>query len=287
MKYIKRIDELKSEVYNRAASRLGTLGHNKRSTTLAQYGNDVRIKEVDAEQEKALSDYRISHSECVETFASNRIFKLNIPEVKVVTRNVAGYTSERKEKITIFDNNTEFYFHGIYCDEQDMAWDEFIENEDSDVTFRFVVMFSYIGKEVTREYKQGVHAEISRAYIDTIEAFSIVIDTHTELGELYRNLFSEDAIFDRTTAYVRSAYCYQIGRDILISLNNRSDARFILDKLKQTMVDSGPIFKGLYNKFKKQEDDEFNYHLILPALQRAINNKVTLNMLYRDTLQFQ
>ncbi len=286
MKYIKRIDELKSEVYNRASAKLSTLGHNKRSTTLAQYGNDIRIKEVDAEQEKALSDYRISHSECVETLANNRVFKLNIPDLEIRTRQ-GNSVIVKKETIELFDNDTEFYFHSIFCDEQDMEWDYFIENVDSDITFRFVVMFSYIRKDITREYKQGVHAEISRAYIDTIEAFSIVIDTHTELGELYRNLFSEDAIFDRTTAYVRSAYCYQIGRDILISLNNRSDARFILDKLKQTMVDSGPIFKGLYNKFKKQEDDEFNYHLILPALQRAINNKVTLNMLYRDTLQFQ
>lgn len=284
MKYIKRIDELKSDVYNRASAKLGILGHNKRSATLAQYGNDIKIKEVDAEQEKALSDYRISHSECVETLANSRVFKLNIPDLEIKTRQ-GNSVITKKETIKQFNNDTEFYFHAIYCDEQDMDWDDFIENVDSDITFKFVFMFSYIAKEITREYKQGVHAEISRAYIDTIEAFSVIIDTHTELGELYRNLLSEDAIFDRTNAYVRSAYCYQIGRDILISLNNRSDARFLLEKLKQTMVDTGSIFKNLYNKFKKQDNDEFNYHLILPVLQRAINNKVTLNMLYRDTLQ--
>lgn len=284
MKYIKRIDELKSDVYNRASSRLSILGHNKRSAALSQYGNDIKIKEVEAEQEKALSDYRISYSECVETLANNRVFKLNIPELEIRTRQGNGVIT-KKETIKQFNNDTEFYFHAIYCDEQDMAWDEFIENEDSDITFRFVVMFNYIAKETTREYKQGVHAEISRAYIDTIEAFSVVIDTHTELGELYRNLLSEDAIFDRTTACVTSAYCYQIGRDVLITLNNRNDARFILEKLKQTMVDNGSIFKGLYNKFKKQEDDEFNYHLILPALQKAIDAKVRLNVFYRDVIE--
>jgi len=284
MKYLKRIDELKSEVYNQAAVRLGNLGHKKRSSDLAQYSKDTKIKEIEAEQEKAISEYEYSYSVCKEELEGQRIFKLNVPDLENRVSQGGGYVT-KKEKIKLFSSNTEFYYDGIFCDEQDMYWHDFIENSESNINFRFVVMFKYIAKKTTREYIHGVQSEISKAYIDTIEAFSINIDTHTELEELAKNLLSEDTIVDRSISYVSPAYCNQIGRDLLISLNNRNDARFILDKLKQTMVDTGPIFKGLYNKFKKQDTDEFDYHIILPALQKAIDDKVRLNVLYRDVIE--
>ena len=189
----------------------------------------------------------------------------------------------------MFDDSTEFYFHAIYCDEQDMEWLDFIDNSNTNLSFKFVIMFRYIHKNISREYKQGVHPEISEAYIEYIEAFSIIVDTHLDIddmGSYYNNMSSssaEENMLSNTNTYTSTAYCHQIGNEIKLSLNNRSDARFILDKLKQQMTDNGYIFKELYNKFKKQ-DVEFDYHLLLNVLQRAINDKVTLNMLYRDSL---
>lgn len=121
MKHIKKFNELKSTTYYSAADKLSNIGHNKRSSKLNNYANDIELIELEEKErikkEKEIESQNRKYKEWQENikkFSPFGLFKIKIDELVQDYYLVIDYCSDM-----FLDNdfmeNSRIYMHFPIC----------------------------------------------------------------------------------------------------------------------------------------------------------------------------
>lgn len=280
MKYIKHIDELKSDTYRLAGQKLQTIGHPTRANSLIKYGDAIRSKEVEKmvidAQAKLDTDLILLDDELKKKSLCEKSFKL-----RVKASNSGGISVD-----------TDFYLTGFFCPQASYGIRDYIANEWLGVEIMPIFSFVDIVEEnilPNKLWPNEKSEKVKVAKIIKIQPFRLGVSTsidisefeHIAIGRTSKDI--EEMLYDKATVFTDETYNdYNNICEIHWMLTSRKDARLIADEFKKTFSDDGEMFKEFYKMIKDQDIFDEHYHAILSAFQRAFMNKLSLNKLYSE-----
>ena len=293
MKHIKRIDELKSDTYKQAGEKLLRYGHSTRGQKLASYGSIIRAEEIrkeiaDAEANLESDIIKLENELKNKSLCSNAFkLKVNIPPTQP-EKIPGGYNFKTNTSIS---SDTNFYLMDFDCPQ---LWDGIGEYLNADwFGIEFLPHFSFVDvveKELEPNpmWPNEGKKFIKMAKIRDFEPFRVGVSLKSEIcayADDFLNMSPkeiEDQLYGRANSFISETYNDFINRDAKHPLTNRQDARLLLNEIKKTFSDNGKIFKNVYKMFRDQQGEEFDYHAVLSAFQRAVMSKISINLLYSE-----
>lgn len=281
MKYISRIDELKSTTLLNAADRLSRLGHINRSNVIRSYAETTKTKEIE-ERQAEINRNLITEEEKLKNAAIlSTPFKLQIPKEGLSSDKIVVNGVEYTDVEIMYYTN--FYLTGLYCTQTEIGYDEFLESNE--LSFDIVPVFGYVTTETNRPYSKDQKVAIRNAVTQYLEPFNVHVSLNYAIDELTNNSLYvnpdelENDLYRNSTIRNSDSYIPQYNARKLL-LTKRSQARLLSTEIKKAMSDDGVIFKLLHKRFK--DKDDFDHHVVLSALQKAVMNKLSLNVLYSE-----